>query len=349
MVGYGALSTRLKIRGYELFMNTQHVTIVIPAYNSARTISLAIEACLNQDYPRDLLEIMVVDDGSTDATCRIVQSYVEKHGIRYLYQENSGPATARNNGWKHAQGSIVAFLDSDCVPRKYWVHKMVSHYTEPNIVCVGSRYGIVNRSNLLACCIYFEFLIRYKRMPKHPKFLGSHGYSFRKSFLEEIGGYCEEYKMASHEDNELAYRIHAKNCYTIFDKTNIVAHHFPTNLYKYLRIQMWHGFWRMKLYVHHPRMVTGDDYSDMWDYLQPPLMLLSLILLPFSFLYPIMLVELFLLIAGISLQLPITLNIIALCGKKRYLVYIPFGLMRSASRSIGMVMGITKFWILKQK
>ena len=326
-------------------MDKPTVTIVIPAYNSAKTIAHAIEGCLKQDYSSDKLEIIVVDDGSIDNT----KGIVDRYNVRYIYQHNQGPAAARNNGWKHANGDIVAFLDSDCIPRKYWIRKMVNNYTSPSVVCVGSRYGIANRKNLLACCIFFEFIVRYKRMPRHPKFLGSHGYSFRKSFLENIGGYSEEYKMASHEDNELAYRIIAKGYTTFFDKSNIVDHYFPTNFLKYLRIQFWHGFWRMKLYVNHPHMVIGDDYSDLWDYLQPPIMLAFLILFPLSFFHQVMWIELFLFICAICLQIPITLSIIHLCGRNRYLFYIPFGIIRAIARSLGMVKGIIQFWILKKK
>ncbi len=326
-------------------MNTPTVSIVIPAYNSSKTIASAIEGCLKQDYDSKKIEIIVVDDGSQDNTKNIVNSYK----VKYIYQTNQGPATARNNGWKHANGEIIAFLDSDCIPRKYWLSKMVNHYNLPSVVCVGSRYGIANRESLLACCIFFEFIVRYKRMPRHPKFLGSHGYSFRKSFLETIGGYSEEYKMASHEDNELAYRIIARGYTTVFDKTNIVEHHFPTNIFKYLRIQFWHGFWRMKLYVDHPHMITGDDYSDIWDYAQPPLMLAFLILLPFTFYKTIMFLDLFILACVVFLQIPITLSIISLCMRKRYFVYIPFMIMRAIARSLGMVKGIIKFWIIKER
>ncbi|MBU1862818.1 MAG: glycosyltransferase [Candidatus Omnitrophica bacterium] len=330
---------------FGLIMNLPSVTIVIPSYNSEKTISEALEGCLKQDYPLEKMEIIVVDDGSIDAT----KSVIGKYNVRYRYQQNNGPASARNNGWRHANSEIVAFLDSDCVPRRNWIKKMMMQYTSDDIVCVGSRYGIANPRSLLACCIYFEFLVRYKRMPRHPKFLGSHGYSFRKSFLESINGYNEGYTMASHEDNELAYRIVAKGYYTVFDKSNIVDHYFPTGMVRYLTIQFWHGFWRMKLYVDHPRMVIGDDYSDLWDYMQPPLMVLLLALSPFIFINAVIPIVLGLLCCLIFLQLPITVSIVTLIRKKRYVVYIPFGIVRAGARCFGMIIGIIYFWIQRKK
>jgi len=327
-------------------MNKPFVSIVIPAFNSDKTIGLAIVGCDCQEYPNDKIEIIVVDDGSTDSTKDIVLSYPH---VKYIYQKNQGPAAARNNGLNNSHGQIVAFLDSDCVPRKYWISKMISRYTSDSVVCVGSRYGIANRTSLLACCIYFEFLVRYKRMPQHPKFLGSNGYSFRRDFLEHIGGYSAEYRMASHEDNELAYRIVSQGYSTYFDKSNIVDHYFQTDLVRYLRVQMWHGFWRMKLYVDHPQMITGDDYTDIWDYMQPPFTLLFLLFFPIALLADLMLLEFFLLIIIIALQFPITISMVSLCRRKRYFVYIPLGVLRAGARSIGMVMGVIHFWIKRKQ
>jgi glycosyltransferase involved in cell wall biosynthesis len=94
------------------------VSVIMPAYNSAKYIAEAIDSVLAQTYP--MLEIIVVDDGSTDSTGEIVKKYVEKQRnketkrqIRYIYQENKGPAAARNNGIRAAKGGYIAFLDSD--------------------------------------------------------------------------------------------------------------------------------------------------------------------------------------------------------------------------------------------
>ena len=83
------------------------VTVVIICYNAAHYLAAAIESALAQTYPR--VEVIVVDDGSTDATAAIAQSYP----VKYLYQENRGSATARNVGITHSQGEYVLFLDHD--------------------------------------------------------------------------------------------------------------------------------------------------------------------------------------------------------------------------------------------
>jgi len=87
------------------------VSIIIPVYNQERYIKQCVESALSQDYEN--LEVIVVDDGSTDATPEILKSFEQK--IRYIRQENRGTAAARNVGLRLAQGSLVAWLDSDDV------------------------------------------------------------------------------------------------------------------------------------------------------------------------------------------------------------------------------------------
>jgi glycosyltransferase involved in cell wall biosynthesis len=83
------------------------VSVVIPCYNSKRYLAEAIESALLQSYSR--IEIIVVDDGSTDDTARIARSYP----VHYIYQANRGISGARNTGILHCQGEYVLFLDHD--------------------------------------------------------------------------------------------------------------------------------------------------------------------------------------------------------------------------------------------
>ena len=94
--------------------NEHKVTVIIPAYNSADTIGNALEMVRKQTLKE--LEVIVVDDGSTDETRSVVESYMNAHNdmdITYLYQENAGPGAARNQGLNRAKGEYIAFFDSD--------------------------------------------------------------------------------------------------------------------------------------------------------------------------------------------------------------------------------------------
>ena len=88
------------------------VSVIMPAFNGEAFIAEAIDSALAQDYPH--LEVIVIDDGSTDGTCDIVRSYGDR--VRLLEQKNQGAAAARNLGIEQARGHYIAFLDAD----DYW-------------------------------------------------------------------------------------------------------------------------------------------------------------------------------------------------------------------------------------
>jgi glycosyltransferase involved in cell wall biosynthesis len=90
------------------------VSVIIDTYNYGRFIDEAIESVLSQTFPQKDMEIIVVDDGSTDDTHERVKKYKDK--IKYIYKENGGQASAFNVGFENARGELIALLDSD----DYW-------------------------------------------------------------------------------------------------------------------------------------------------------------------------------------------------------------------------------------
>lgn len=89
------------------------VSVIIPTYNYGRYLASSLESILSQTYPS--LEVIVVDDGSTDDTAQIVRSLAKNGRIRYIHQRRRGVSAARNAGAKAASGSFLAFLDADDV------------------------------------------------------------------------------------------------------------------------------------------------------------------------------------------------------------------------------------------
>ena len=85
------------------------ISVVVPVFNGERFLREAVKSVLDQKYKP--VEIIIVDDGSTDGTATVARSLGET--VRYLHQTNQGPAAARNRGIEHAQGSLIAFADAD--------------------------------------------------------------------------------------------------------------------------------------------------------------------------------------------------------------------------------------------
>lgn len=112
------------------------VSIVIPVFNSRRTIRHCLDAVLQVDYLKDRYEVIVVDNNSSDGTPEIVQTYP----VKLVYERKlQGPHAATNTGIRHARGEILVFTDSDCVPEKGWLRAMVAPFADPNIVAVGGQ------------------------------------------------------------------------------------------------------------------------------------------------------------------------------------------------------------------
>lgn len=104
------------------------VSVIIPTYNCARYLPEAINSVLNQTYQD--LEIIVVDDGSTDNTRTITGEYIDKFSekIRYFYQENKGPGAARNIGIQQAKGEYICFLDADDLILSGSINKRINFF-----------------------------------------------------------------------------------------------------------------------------------------------------------------------------------------------------------------------------
>lgn len=98
------------------------VSVIVPTYNCASRLVTAVQSVFAQTYPEDLVEIIVIDDGSTDFTAECIGAIQHRCAseLRYVRQANAGPAAARNHGIRLARGDIVAFLDADdaWLPRK---------------------------------------------------------------------------------------------------------------------------------------------------------------------------------------------------------------------------------------
>ncbi|MFA5260089.1 MAG: glycosyltransferase [Candidatus Omnitrophota bacterium] len=242
----------------------EKVSIVIPAFNAEKTIAQAVQACLMQDYAH-VKDIIVVDDGSTDKTGERVNAC---EGVRYVHENNAGPAQARNKGAALATGDVICFTDADCIPHQNWVRTLMKYFYDPSIGAVMGSYGIANPQFWLACAVYQEIMFRHRRMPLYPKAFGSYNVAIRKTVFDDVGGFNGEYLHASGEDNDLSYRILFRGYRIFFAKDALVDHHHPETVKKYLREQYRHGFWRFKMYRAHPRMMGGDDYTFWKDPLE---------------------------------------------------------------------------------
>ena len=121
------------------------VSILIPAYNEEDSIAGTIDHVLNLDYPKEKLEIIVINDGSKDRTKDVILRYVKSNeNVRLLDKPNSGKADSLNKGIKMSKGELIAVVDSDSFPSKDSLRKLVGLFDDPQMGAVTSFVSVRN-------------------------------------------------------------------------------------------------------------------------------------------------------------------------------------------------------------
>jgi glycosyltransferase involved in cell wall biosynthesis len=118
------------------------VSIIVPVRNFERTLDKTFEYLLNVDYPRDRMEIVIADGGSTDGTLNVIKKWQQKHSFVTLVEIPNcpSPGYARNKAIEKAKGDFLFFTDGDCAPCKSWISDMLKHFErDPQIGMVGGE------------------------------------------------------------------------------------------------------------------------------------------------------------------------------------------------------------------
>ncbi len=131
------------------YENAPFLTVIIPAYNEGSMVKNAIYSVLEADYPRDRLELFVVDDGSTDDTWRYIQEAASRypHAITPVrFAKNRGKRAGLDEGFRRARGEIVITVDSDSVVEPESLLAMAGPFVDPRIGAVAGKVVVYNRA-----------------------------------------------------------------------------------------------------------------------------------------------------------------------------------------------------------
>jgi glycosyltransferase involved in cell wall biosynthesis len=213
---------------------TPQVSVIIPVYNGDRYIVQAVESVLSQTFTN--LEIIVVDDGSTDRTHQVLQPYIDR--IRYIYQENQGAAAARNLACELAQGEFLAFLDADdyFLPDKL-AKQIVCFDADPGLDMVQTGWFIVDETGREISAVK-----PWQQAPKLDlasfilyKCVRPSAMMLRREWWERLGGF--DSGLPPTEDLDFALRLTLKGCKAVWleetltcyrqHNTNLMSSGFP--------------------------------------------------------------------------------------------------------------------------
>ncbi|HVC33964.1 MAG TPA: glycosyltransferase [Chloroflexota bacterium] len=243
-----------------------YCSVVIPARNAAQTIAECVLSALSQSAPRESYEVVVVDDGSTDATAAIARS----HGVRVIPQPPLGMAAARNTGARVARGEVVLFLDADCVPALDWVAQMVAPFRDASVAGVKGTY-LTHQTGLLPRLIQVEYEDKYRRLAEDSAIDFVDGYStgYRRSVLLGVGGF--DPSLGAAEEVDLSYRLATSGQRLVFAPKARVHHNHGGTVRRYVARKLRFGLWRSLVYARHPGKAQGDRTTTRELRLQIPL------------------------------------------------------------------------------
>lgn len=238
------------------------VSVVVPVQNSESTIAACIEALLAQSYPRELCEIVIVDNDSTDGTHAVASRYpvtlLTESEIHTSY-------AARNRGIAHAAGEIIAFTDADCVPAADWLAQLVTPFDD---LAVGAAVGGVDDAPPASLCE--EFTARVKPFARPVRnglqTLLTVNVAIRRSVLETLERFDERLPTAG--DVDLGWRLQDRGFRLADAPAAVVRHRHRSTFREVFRQYRRYGLSEALLATLHPGRAGRLNVRQMFSQLR---------------------------------------------------------------------------------
>jgi cellulose synthase/poly-beta-1,6-N-acetylglucosamine synthase-like glycosyltransferase len=185
------------------------ISVIIPAFNEEDSIEKTAMSIYMQDYPRELFEIIVVNDGSYDNTKKICEKLQKKGIIKLLNKKNGGKSTAINLGIKNAKNELIYIIDADSCADKNSFNSLIGYFNDSKVAAVSSSMKVKNKLNFFEKMQWIEYSLSILLRKVQSLFNSMYvtpgpGSIYRKSVLKKLGGFNEE---TLTEDMEIAFNI----------------------------------------------------------------------------------------------------------------------------------------------
>ncbi|MDP3742191.1 MAG: glycosyltransferase family 2 protein [Candidatus Micrarchaeota archaeon] len=282
---YAAVFYFLLLLGYSKQIHTEpvllsdkalpSVSIVIPVLNEAGTISQTLNSVLALKYPKNKLEVIVVDDESTDNTVKEVQWFASKRGIKELKLIRNkhvgvGKSSALNTGIRSATGELVATLDSDSFPEKTSLVKLASFFADPFTMAVTAAVKVYSPKTMLEKIqgveyIFVAFTRRLLSFVDSVTVTPGPFSVFRRDVFNKVGLFDENNLL---EDQEMAYRIQSHNYKIVGSLDAEVYTQVPSTFSQLMRQRIrWNRGGIRNFYKH--RKLLNPKYGELGAFILP--------------------------------------------------------------------------------
>jgi cellulose synthase/poly-beta-1,6-N-acetylglucosamine synthase-like glycosyltransferase len=228
------------------------VSVVVPAYNVEETVGAWLDSLLAQTYPQEKVELIVVDNASTDATPDVLRSYDGR--IRVLRERKRGPAAARNAGLSAARGELVAFTDADCIVDADWLRHIVASLDDPAVGATGGTILAARPCNWVER--FGEAIHDHRKSIERfrPPYVITMNWCSRLSVLRRLDVFDERFRRA--EDVDLSYRLVEAGYSLVFQPDAIVYHRNARTLPSLLKEGFLHGFYSVQARKRHEHFLA---------------------------------------------------------------------------------------------
>jgi GT2 family glycosyltransferase len=221
-----------------------YFSVIIPTYNRPRELRWCLRALSSLDYPRDRVEIIVVDDGNNVSVGSVVASFEDRLNVTLVRQRHAGPAAARNTGAMRARGEFLVFTDDDCAPAPDWLQRLAARFVHGSHQAVGGKTINALRGNRysVASQIVVDYLCRwYNTDPERARFSSSNNVAIPAKAFRAIGGFDTTFTRAAGEDREFCDRLLYHGYALVYAPEVLVCHLHSLTLATFLKQHFKYG------------------------------------------------------------------------------------------------------------